>query len=385
MLRSSRGDAMNERFTEPHAVPPSTSVARRIYLDFTHLGRHVTGIERVTIEQFQKISFPGADVRPVRARGILSMILRQQFLIPLLAILNPSARFVFPGFPPSPLMRLFARSRTILYVHDLFLLNRRQDLGLKARLYMAVPFGIAVRGLKHFMTNSEKTRRELELVAPSDARIALYRPKVDNVFDLADRSQREPADPEELRIVALGTVEPRKNYLAAAAIVDAIAARGHPSARVDIIGREGWGNETERLRAHPRVQLRGFLTSADAKAAIESADVYLCTSHDEGLGLPLIEVQFAGLQVAAPDAPVFREVLGASGLYIDPAKPDEAADIILAAMTDPHWRANAARAAAANVARWNAAAELDAARIAALLVADWEAAQPNGAARTAGT
>ncbi|MEQ1712186.1 MAG: glycosyl transferase family 1, partial [Hyphomicrobium sp.] len=168
----------------PPVTPPAARVQsdHRVYLDFTHLGRHVTGIERITIEQFEKVTFPGADVRPVRADGIVSMILRQQLLIPLLAVLHPSARFIFPGFPPSPLMRLFARNRTVLYVHDLFLVTRRQDLGTKARLYMAWPFAIAVRGLKHFLTNSEKTRRELAGVAPADAHIALYRPKVANVF-----------------------------------------------------------------------------------------------------------------------------------------------------------------------------------------------------------
>lgn len=378
---------MTERRGDPAAAPTPGRRPRRVYLDLTHLGRHVTGIERVTIEQFEKATFANADVRPVRARGIVSMILRQQVLIPLLAILNPRARFVFPGFPPSPLMRLIARDRTLLYVHDLFLINRRQDFGLKARLYMARPFGLAVRGLRHFLTNSEKTRRELEPVAHSDARIALYRPKVGNVFALTPGGggDRGSTQPPTLRIVALGTVEPRKNYAAAAAIVDALAAQGYPDAGLDIIGREGWGNETERLRSHPRVRLRGFLSAAEAKAAIEAADLYLCTSHDEGLGLPLIEVQFSGLQVVAPDAPVFREVLGASGIYIDPSQPDAAAGIIRTAISVPGWRAEATHAATANIARWNAAAEQDAARIAETLAADWDTARATASARTAET
>ena len=54
------------------------------------------------------------------------------------------------------------------------------------------------------------------------------------------------------------------------------------------------------------------------KRVLEAADVYLCTSHDEGLGLPLLEAQFAGLPIVAPDKPVFREVLAGSGTFIDP-------------------------------------------------------------------
>ena len=73
-----------------------------VFIDLTHLGRHVTGIERVSIEQFEKVDFAGATVTHVRSSGVLSMIWRQQVWLPLLALLNPTATFVFPGFPPSP-------------------------------------------------------------------------------------------------------------------------------------------------------------------------------------------------------------------------------------------------------------------------------------------
>lgn len=339
---------------------------QRVYLDLTHLGRHVTGIERVTIEQFEKVAFAGSEVRQVGANGILSMIVRQQLLLPLLAVLHPHALFVFPGFPPSPLMLLF-RSRVVMYVHDLFLSTRRQDLGLKARLYMAWPFARAVTGLRYFLTNSEKTLAELAAVAPPDARLALYRPRVANLFGLEPPSARRAGhtarQPGTLRLVALGTVEPRKNYPAALAIVDALALLGFADVEIDIVGREGWGGEAERLRSHPRVRLRGYLSAAEAKAVIESADLYLCTSHDEGLGLPLLEVQYAGLAVVAPDAPVFREVLGASGTFVDPARPEDAARSIARLVAAPDWRERAAAAALANVARWNGLAEGDAGRV----------------------
>ena len=72
----------------------------RVFLDLTHVGRHVTGIERVAIEQFEKVDFAGAELSTVRARGLVSMIFKQQILLPLLAILYPRARFVFQAFRP---------------------------------------------------------------------------------------------------------------------------------------------------------------------------------------------------------------------------------------------------------------------------------------------
>ena len=177
-----------ERGTAPAGLGLGQGLAagqrQRVYLDLTHLGRHVTGIERVTIEQFEKVAFEGADVHHVRSKGVLTMILAQQLWLPLLALLHPRAIFVFPGFPPSPFFRL-VRERVVMYVHDLFLLTRRQDLGRKAKLYMAWPFGVAVKGLKHFLVNSEKTRAELEPFVSADADIGLYRPAVRNVFALS--------------------------------------------------------------------------------------------------------------------------------------------------------------------------------------------------------
>jgi len=342
--------------------PGSKRAPCNVYLDLTHLGRHVTGIERVAIELFERRTFEGAVLKPVRSRGIVSMILMQQVWLPLLALFNPSARFVFPGFPPSPLF-VFARSRTTLYVHDLFLITRRPDLSLKARLYMAWPFKFAVSHLQHFLVNSEKTRGELVPFIRPDATAGLYRPGVRNVFDL-DGKRRDARDGAlaPIRIVSVGTVEPRKNYSAAAAIAARLNMLHKGGAELHIVGRDGWGPDAERLTGNAHVTVHGFLPAAQAKAVIERADVYLCTSHDEGLGLPLLEVQYAGLPVVAPDKPVFREVLGSSGTFVDPSDPDAAAAQILALVSKQGWRQRHAAEAGANVERWNSEAAADAER-----------------------
>ena len=157
------------------------------FLDLTHVGRHVTGIERVAIEQFEKVAFDGAKLQPIKARGIASMILKQQIVLPL-ALIHPHARFVFPGFPPSPFFALLA-DRVTLYVHDTFLLTRRGYLSAKARLYMAPQFRLAVRWLRNFLVNSEKTAAELKQHVRREADIRLYRPTVANHFKLMLRTE----------------------------------------------------------------------------------------------------------------------------------------------------------------------------------------------------
>src|SRR5262249_38313866 len=156
-----------------------------------------------------------------------------------------SSMLLCPGFPPSALLRPFA-SRVLPYIHDLFLLSRPADLSRRARLYMAKPFKLAVRRYPHFLVNSIDTMKQLAAHCRPDAAITLYRPPVRNVFDL-DVAARAERLPGQLRLVALGTVEPRKNFVAAAEITSALRQLGFANATLDIIGRRGWGGDWQTL------------------------------------------------------------------------------------------------------------------------------------------
>ena len=179
----------------------------------------------------------------------------------------------------------------------------------------------------------------------------------------SDGRAERGADLAALRLVALGTVEPRKNLLAAARIVEALRARGYASATLDVIGRRGWGDDWPLMSVMPGVTLHGYQPAARVSEILDGADALICTSHEEGLGLPLLEAQFAGLPVIAPDQPVFREVLGVSGILIDPAKPGAAAAAIELHFAPPEWRRIHAQLAAENLRRWNRAATADRDRV----------------------
>ena len=205
---------------------------------------------------------------------------------------------------------------------------------------MAAPFKLALRHYPRFLANSSDTRRKLAAHCRSDAEVTLYRPPVRNVFGLQSKARAaRDAEPQPLRLVALGTVEPRKNFCAAATIVSALRARGFPDATLDIVGRQGWGDDWRTLETIPGVTLHGYQPAEHVKQLLDDADLFICTSHDEGLGLPLLEAQYAGLPIIAPDASIFREVLGDSGIFIDPTEPVAAAARIAATLSDAGWRA----------------------------------------------
>ncbi len=327
-----------------------------IYVDHTHLGRHVTGLERITLELFSPAALAPLEIFPITARGTRQMVTRQTFGLPM-RLAASSSILLCPGFPPSPLLRPFA-SRVLPYIHDTFLLSRPADLNRRARLYMAAPFKLALHRYPRFLANSSDTGRKLAAHCRPDAAITLYRPPVRNVFNLESKERAEP-ETQPMRLVALGTVEPRKNFVAAAKITSALRTQGFPDATLDIVGRQGWGDDWRALETFPGVTLHGYQPSARVRQLLHDADIFICTSHDEGLGLPLLEAQYAGLPIIAPDSAIFHEVLDASGIFIDPAEPGAAAAKIAAMLSHRQWRSRYVALAAQNLKRWNALAATD--------------------------
>ena len=335
-----------------------------IFVDHTHLGRTVTGLERITLELFSAEALAPLPVRPLRASGTLGLILAQQVGIPARLAADRRALLIAPGFPPSIPASLFG-ARVVPYVHDCFLITRPQDLNRRAALYMAPAFRRAVATLPWFLVNSKTTAGELRAFCRPEAEISLYRPTVRDVFAIGAEACARAANARRvekggrLDLIALGTIEPRKNLSAAADVVEALRRRHGWDARLHLVGRSGWGGEADRLQQREGVVLHGYTEPERVRELLAEAHVFLSTSHDEGLGLPLLEAQYAGLPVVAPDKAVFREVLGSSGRFVDPADPQAAAAAIDAFVQRPGVFTQAAADAMANVARWNDEARRD--------------------------
>ncbi|KQP79286.1 glycosyl transferase family 1 [Methylobacterium sp. Leaf117] len=339
--------------------------ACRIYVDHTHLRGHVTGIERVAIDLFRPETLQPHPVTLIRSTGLAGMIAAQQLGFPIRMLRDRSALFIFPGFPPSPFVALH-RQRCITYVHDTFLLTRPEDLSWKSRLYMAPSFAFALRFGRTFLVNSRTTGEAVRAVCSRRALVALLRPPVHDVFGLSDLFARPPYEAgSPIRILAIGTIEPRKDYPAAIAITAALNASGIP-AELHVVGRVGWGDHAFLGARPPFLTLHGYCDDAEVRRVAAQCHLLLSTSKAEGLGLPLLEVQHGGLPIAAPSGPVFSEVLGRSGLLIDTTQPEKAASAILSWISSKDFAA-VPSISRANVASWNGLAAQDAVHFSAFL------------------
>ncbi|MEL7380754.1 MAG: glycosyltransferase family 1 protein [Pseudomonadota bacterium] len=119
--------------------------------------------------------------------------------------------------------------------------------------------------------------------------------------------------------VVIGTIEPRKNHRM---LLEAWSLLQDPP-ELHIIGRRGWRN-TELfalLDQHPLQGSKIFehnqMDDGEAHGYLAGATALLMPSYAEGFGLPPLEAWALGTPAVVSDLPVFRETLGACGIYVD--------------------------------------------------------------------
>ncbi len=104
------------------------------------------------------------------------------------------------------------------------------------------------------------------------------------------------------------------------------AARELPDVRFVFAGK--WlDGAVEQLRAlaGPNVELTGWLSDDDLRAAYERAAVYVQASRHEGFGLAVAEAMLAGCVPVVMDVTAMPEVVGDAGVLIDSQRPEAVA------------------------------------------------------------
>lgn len=115
-----------------------------------------------------------------------------------------------------------------------------------------------------------------------------------------------------------------------------------------VVGEGSLRPQMEKLAAElgiaGHVVFTGF--RQDAADLLAMFDVFVMSSHSEGLGTSILEAQAAGVPVVATRAGGIPEIVadGANGLLVPPRSPELLADAILRMLTDDGLRRSCARA-----------------------------------------
>jgi len=162
----------------------------------------------------------------------------------------------------------------------------------------------------------------------------------------------------------VGTLQPRKNI---ERVLDAHAAlplRMQNEIPMVIVGRDGWGAEglVARLRdetTRGRVYWLNYLSDADVRALMQSAQALVFASLHEGFGLPVVEAFASGLPVIASNTTAIPEVALDAALLINPLDVGEISDAMRQVVALPGLaeKLSAAGELRARELSWSACAE----------------------------
>ncbi len=133
-------------------------------------------------------------------------------------------------------------------------------------------------------------------------------------------------------VVAIGTLEPRKNFAHLVGAFAELAAR-HADLHLVIAGHDGPARPEvdaaiERLPPgiRERIVLAGAVSDAGRRALLERATLLAYPSIYEGFGFPLLEAMTAGVPVVAARAGSIPEVAGDAAILVEPTNEQALAD-----------------------------------------------------------
>ncbi len=156
--------------------------------------------------------------------------------------------------------------------------------------------------------------------------------------------------PQQGFVLAVGTLEPRKNLprlVAAYAALDPALQAGHP---LVVVGAPGWqtGETLDALRSlGDRVTMLGYVSDAALAELYRRCAVFCYPSLGEGFGLPVLEAMAAGAAVVTSDLSSLPEVGGEAVEYVDPHEVASIAAGIDRLLRSPSRRAELGEAARA--------------------------------------
>jgi len=144
-------------------------------------------------------------------------------------------------------------------------------------------------------------------------------------------------------VLALGTVEPRKNLPGLVRAFDRLGAVD-ADVRLVVAGPGGWGVEAfdAAVRAahhRDRIVRLGYVSEQQRVDLLAGAGVLAYPSIYEGFGHPPFEAMRAGVPVVTTRAGSLPEVVGDAALFVDVGDDDELADELGRALTDETLRA----------------------------------------------
>ncbi|MBV6504357.1 MAG: D-inositol-3-phosphate glycosyltransferase [Fimbriimonadales bacterium] len=228
-----------------------------------------------------------------------------------LAAKRLGARTFHTQYSLSPLAR-----NGVTTIHDVSFFVGPEWFRWKDRLLLRALVPGSARRARKVITVSEASKADIvrHLRVPAQKVAVTYNapdPRFQPVGEADQEATLERLGIRRPFLLTIGTRWPRKNLRLA------IAAAGMlPESlphRLVVVGKQGWGEEG----SNPRVVATGYVPNDVLPALYSAADLYLCPSHYEGFGIPIVEAFACGTPVITSPGGALREVAGGAAEVMD--------------------------------------------------------------------
>ncbi len=271
---------------------------------------------------------------------------RARLPVPIEAVTGRVDLFHEPDFvlPPTLL-----HTPTVLTVHDLTFIRDAESALPKLRRYLNRVVPRSVARATHVLADSMATKNDLvEFFHTSAEKITVLYGGVDARFAPVRDAKRLAAVRARCNIgpgpfiLALGTLQPRKNYLRLIQAFSRLQPLA-PDLQLVIVGGRGWLYDSifaqvQHLGLEGCVTFPGFVDDEDLPALYSAAALFAFPSLYEGFGLPVLEAMACGTPVVTSNTSSLIEVGGDAAWLIEPTSVDAIAHAMHRILEDADLR-----------------------------------------------
>lgn len=255
-----------------------------------------------------------------------------------------------PDFIPP----LFGARRYIITVHDLNFMLFPKFQTPDSLAYYAGNIKAAVHKADHILTVSRATADDLcNLLNVPPEKITIQVEGVDPTYHPMSAEQIRPVLERfklpSTYILFVGTIEPRKNISGLFEAYSLLKQQMPDAPPLVLAGQRGWLYEPILQKAKD-LNLRDDLiwienaTVADLPMIYNGAAVLVMPSFYEGFGLPPLEAMACGIPTVVSNRSSLPEVVGDTGLLVDPDHPESITDALRRMLTENELRSRSSKA-----------------------------------------